>query len=187
MGGLDTVVRKCRDMTDVQTLRQCASALANVAMYGGAENQEAMIQKRVPFWLFPLAFHSDDTIKYFACLAIAVLVANKEIEAAVQKSGTLELIDPFVQNHTPAEFAITSATHTHGQSSNWLKRLIPVLMSHKEEARNIAAFHFSMEAEIKKQSGSTQVLLDIGCVEPLRKLASGPNGIAAKYAAQTLR
>ena len=31
------------------------------------------------------------------------------------------------------------------------------------------------------------MLLDIGCVDPLKKLASGPNGIAAKYAAQTLR
>jgi hypothetical protein len=186
MGGLDTVVNECRS-TDVQTLRQCASALANVAMYGGAENQEAMIQRKVPSWLFPLAFHTDDTIKYFACLAIAVLVANKEIEAAVQRSGTLELIEPFVQSHTPAEFAIISATHSHGQSPNWLKRLIPVLNSHREEARNLAAFHFCMEAEIKKQQGNTELLLEIGCAESLRKLASGPNGIAAKYAAQTLR
>jgi hypothetical protein len=60
-------------------------------------------------------------------------------------------------------------------------------MSHKEEARNIAAFHFCMEAEIKNKEGSTQSLLDIGCVDPLKKLASGPNGIAAKYAGQTLR
>ena len=80
-------------------------------MYGGAENQEVMIQKQVPRWLFPLAFNKDDTIKYFACLSIAVLVANKEIEAAVQKSKTLELIEPFVQSHTPAEFSITLATH----------------------------------------------------------------------------
>ena len=186
LGGLDRVVSVCRS-DDIETLRQCSSALANVAMYGGSENQEAMIQRQVPNWLFPLAFHRDDIIKYFACLAIAVLVANKEIEAHVQKTNTLELIDPFVRSHTPAEFAITLATHSHGQSPNWLKRLIPVLMSHREEARNIAAFHFCMEAEIKKQSGSTQILLDIGCVDSLRKLASGPNGLAAKYAAHTLR
>ena len=73
------------------------------------------------------------------------------LEAAVQKSKTLELIEPFVQSHTPAEFSITLATHSHGQSQNWLRRLIPVLMSHKEEARNIAAFHFCMEAEIKNK------------------------------------
>ena len=39
MGGLDTVVNECKS-TDVETLRHCASALANVAMYGGSENQE---------------------------------------------------------------------------------------------------------------------------------------------------
>lgn len=186
MGGLDTVVNECKS-TDVQTLRQCASALANVAMYGGSENQEAMIQRKVQIWLFPLAFHSDDTVKYFACLAIAVLVANKEIEAAVQKSGTLELIDPFVQSHSPAELAVTSAAYSYGQSPIWLRKLIPVLCSHREEARNLAAFHFCMEAEIKKMHGNTHVFSEIGCIESLRKLASGPNGIAAKYAAQTLR
>ncbi len=186
LGGLDRVVNECKS-SDVEILRHCASALANVAMYGGAENQEAMIARKVPSWLFPLAFNDDDTVKYYACLAIAVLVANKELEAAVTRSGTLDLIEPFVQNHTPAEFAITSATHSHGQSSNWLKRLIPVLLSQKEEARNLAAFHFCMEAEIKRQQGKPEVLHEIGCIESLRKVASGPNGIASKYAAQTLR
>ena len=33
----------------------------------------------------------------------------------------------------------------------------------------------------------TELLHEIGCVESLRKVASGPNGIASKYAAQTLR
>ncbi|XP_040569570.1 NAD(+) hydrolase sarm1 [Lepeophtheirus salmonis] len=186
MGGLDTVVAECKS-TDVETLRHCASALANVAMYGGSENQEAMIQRKIPFWLFPLAFHNDDTIKYYACLAIAVLVANKEIEAAVQKSGTLELIEPFVQSHTPAEFAEISAAHSHGQSPHWLKRLIPVLTSQREEARNLAAFHFSMEAEIKKQQGNSELFYEIGAIESLKKVASSPSGLAAKYAAQTLR
>ena len=129
----------------------------------------------------------DDIIKYYACLAIAVLVANKEIEAAVQKSGTLELIEPFVQTHTPAELSEITATHSHGQSSSWLKRLIPVLLSNREEARNLAAFHFCMEAEIKRQQGKPELLHEVGCVESLRKVASGPNGIASKYAAQTLR
>ena len=186
MGGLDTVVKECQS-TDVETLRHCASALANVAMYGGSENQEAMIKRKVPSWLFPLAFHDDDTIKYYACLAIAVLVANKEIEAAVQKSGTLDLIEPFVQNHTPAEFAETSAKHSHGQSPMWLKRLIPVLMSQREEARNLAAFHFCMEAEIKRSQGKTGFFKEIGAIESLRRVASSPSGIASKYAAQTLR
>ena len=42
MGGLDTVINECKS-TDVETLRHCASALANVAMYGGAENQVTSI------------------------------------------------------------------------------------------------------------------------------------------------
>ena len=164
----DRVVNVCKS-TDVESLRHCASALANVAIFGGAENQEAMIQRKVPTWLFLLANNIDDTVRYYGCLAIAVLVSNKEMEAAVQKSGTLDLIgkftrvpssglfqqhfffvEPFVQAHTPADFAITSATHSHGQSSSWLKRLMPVLLSNREEARNLAAFHFCMEAEIKK-------------------------------------
>ena len=186
MGGLDMVVNECKS-TDKETLRHCASALANVAMYGGAENQEAMITRQVPRWLFPLAFHDDDTVKYYACLAIAVLVANKEIEAAVQKSGTLDLIDPFVQSHTPKEFAETSASHSHGQSPIWLRRLIPVLMSQREEARNLAAFHFCMEAEIKREQGKVGLFKEIGAIDSLKRLASSPSGISSKYAAQTLR
>ena len=55
MGGLDRVVNVCKS-TDTEALRHCASALANVAIFGGNENQEAMIQRKVPSWLFPLAF-----------------------------------------------------------------------------------------------------------------------------------
>ena len=186
MGGLDMIVNECKS-TDIETLRHCASGLANVAMYGGAENQEAMITRKVPSWLFPLAFQDDDTVKYYACLAIAVLVANKEIEAAVQKSGTLDLIDPFVQSHTPKEFADICASHSHGQSPIWLKRLIPVLMSQREEARNLAAFHFCMEAEIKKEQNKVSLFKEIGAIESLKRLASSPSGISSKYAAQTLR
>ena len=48
-------------------------------------------------------------------------------------------------------FSLIIFLKSHGQSSSWLKRLIPVLLSNREEARNLAAFHFCMEAEIKKQ------------------------------------
>jgi hypothetical protein len=186
MGGLDTVVSECQS-TDIETLRHCASALANAAMYGGSENQELMIKRKVPTWLFPLAFHNDETIKYYACLAIAVLVANKEIEAAVLKSGTLDLVEPFVQSKNPAEFAEQSANKSGGQSASWLKRLLPVLSSQREEAKNLAAFHFCMEAEIKAKQGKTCIFNEIGAVDALKKVASSPNGIASKYAAQALR
>nr|SVE92212.1 EOG090X00FC [Megafenestra aurita] len=194
LGGLDAVVRECR-RSDVEILRHCAGALANLSLYGGAENQEAMIKRQVPMWLFPLAFHTDDNIKYYACLAIAVLVANKEIEAAVLRSVTLNLVEPFVSTHNPYEFANTvAATWQHharrglGQSKNWLRRLVPVLNSKREEARNLAAFHFCMAAGIiQKSQGSTDIFCEIGAIEPLKSVASSPNAIASKYAAQTLR
>ncbi|XP_046680809.1 NAD(+) hydrolase sarm1 isoform X4 [Homalodisca vitripennis] len=186
LGGLDAVLFECRK-NDIETLRHCAGALANLSLYGGAENQEAMIKRKVPMWLFPLAFHNDDNIKYYACLAIAVLVANTEIEAAVLKSGTLDLVEPFVTSHNPSEFAKSNLAHAHGQSKDWLQRLVPVLSSKREEARNLAAFHFCMEAGIKKQQGNTEIFRDIGAIEPLKKVASCPNAVASKYAAQALR
>ncbi|XP_060659532.1 NAD(+) hydrolase sarm1 isoform X7 [Drosophila nasuta] len=186
LGGLDALLFKCRT-SDVETLRHCASALVNLSLYGGAENQEEMIVRKVPMWLFPLAFHNDDNIKYYACLAIAVLVANKEIEAEVLKSGCLDLVEPFVTTHDPYEFAKSNLAHAHGQSKHWLGRLVPVLSSNREEARNLAAFHFCMEAGIKRKQGNTDIFHEIGAIEALKTVASCPNAIASKFAAQALR
>ncbi|XP_036338026.1 NAD(+) hydrolase sarm1 isoform X3 [Rhagoletis pomonella] len=186
LGGLDAVLFECRT-SDVETLRHCASALANLSLYGGAENQEEMISRQVPMWLFPLAFHDDDNIKYYACLAIAVLVANKEIEAEVIKTGCLDLVEPFVTTHDPSEFARSNLAHAHGQSKHWLERLVPVLSSNREEARNLAAFHFCMEAGIKRGQGNTEIFHEIGAIEALKTVASCPNAIASKFAAQALR
>lgn len=186
LGGLDAVISECRK-SDVETLRHCAGALANLSLYGGSDNQQAMIQRNVPVWLFPLAFNSDDNIKYYACLAIATLVANKELEAAVLQSGTLNLVEPFVLNQIPEQFANSTVAHRHGQSPSWLQRLLPVLRSKREEARNLAAFHFCMEAGIKKRQQNEDVFREIGAIEPLKEVASSPNAIASKYAAQALR
>lgn len=186
LGGLDALLFECRK-SDVETLRHCAGALANLSLYGGAENQEAMIKRKVPMWLFPLAFHNDDNIKYYACLAITVLVANAEIESEVIQSGTLDLVEPFVTTHNPSEFAKSNLAHAHGQSKTWLKHLVPVLSSKREEARNLASFHFCMEAGIKKQQGNTNIFQEIGAIEALKKVASCPNAVASKYAAQALR
>jgi len=186
LGGLDAVLFECRT-SDLETLRHCASALANLSLYGGAENQEEMILRKVPMWLFPLAFHNDDNIKYYACLAIAVLVANKEIEAEVLKSGCLDLVEPFVTSHDPSAFARSNLAHAHGQSKHWLKRLVPVLSSNREEARNLAAFHFCMEAGIKREQGNTDIFREINAIEALKTVASCPNAIASKFAAQALR
>lgn len=200
--GLKTILQECRS-TDTVTLRHCASALVNLSLYGGRDSQEAMIKSKAEVWLFPLAFHKDDNLKYYACLAITVLVANKELEAAVIASGTLELVEPFVSTHNPEDFAKSSTAHIHGQSKLWLRRLVPVLMSKREEARTLAAFHFAMEAWIKKTQDQTmvssstfdhransnfsQVFKEINAIEPLKVVASRPNAIASKYAAQALR
>lgn len=158
--GLKTILNECRS-NDILTLRHCASALANLSLHGGPESQQEMIKSKAEVWLFPLAFHKEDNIKYYACLAITVLVANKELEAAVLQSGTLDLVEPFVTSHNPEEFAKSSTSHIHGQSKNWLARLVPVLMSKREQARSLAAFHFAMEAWIKKTKDQTEVSLDL--------------------------
>lgn len=49
LGGLDAILFECRK-NDIETLRHCAGALANLSLYGGAENQEAMIKRKVCFW-----------------------------------------------------------------------------------------------------------------------------------------
>ncbi len=134
LGGLDVILHWCR-CNDRLTLRHCAIALANLALYGGPENQHQMTKRKVPEWLFPLAFINDDSVRYYACLAIAVLVANKEIEAAVEASGTLGLVSPFLASHNPAEFAQMDTSHRQGRSLGWLRRLVPVLSSKREDAQ----------------------------------------------------
>ncbi|XP_074101883.1 sterile alpha and armadillo motif isoform X2 [Cotesia typhae] len=185
LGGLEQLVFACR-MADVEVLRHCASAIVNLALYGGAENQERMISSKVPTWTFPLALQNDENVRYYACLAVAVLVANKEIEASVKDGGVLDLIEPFLTSHNPSEFAKSNLAHAHGQAKQWLEKLVPVLSSKREEARSLAAFHFCMEAGIKKEQGKTDIFHEIGVIEPLKKVASCPNAVASKFAAKAL-
>ena len=160
LGGLEVILYWCRSK-DRLTLRHCAIALANLALYGGPENHGTMVNHKVPEWLFPLAFNKDDIVRYYACLAISVLVANKydkKIEAAVLNSGTLELVLPFISSHTPMEFAQMDLWHRHGRSLDWLLRLVPVLTSKRKEPQALAAFHFAMEAGIKSEQGRKKVI-----------------------------
>ena len=155
-GGLDAVLywSRCKD---VNVLRKCAKALSNLSLFGGPENQEIMTQQKVPEWLFPLAFMDDKHIKYYACLSVAVLVANKELEAQVLKSGTLDLVIPFVSTEKPEQFALSDYAHRQGRDPEWLKRLKPLLCSRRPEAQALAAFHFAMEAGIKSAQGKNNV------------------------------
>lgn len=183
---LKTILYECRS-SDLDTLRHCACALANLALYGGSDNQKTMTQMDASFWLYPLAFHPDDNIKYYACIAVATLAANQEIGALVGQSGTLALVEPFVTTHNPEDFAKSNTSHIHGQSKLWLQKLVPVLKSERLEAQNLAAFHFAMEAYIKKEQDQTDTFREIQAIEPLKRVASSPNAIASKFAAQALR
>jgi hypothetical protein len=46
---------------------------------------------------------------------------------------------------------------------------------------------FSMEAGIKKREGNTEIFKQIHAIEPLKRVASSPNALASKFAAQALR
>ncbi|XP_046373718.1 NAD(+) hydrolase sarm1-like [Haliotis rufescens] len=186
LGGLDVILHWCR-CSDNQILRRCAKALANLSLFGGAENQEEMAKRRVPEWLFPLAFNQDNSVRYYACLAISALVANKELEAAVLKSGTLDLVLPFINSNKPSVFAQSDLTHKQGRDKIWLKHLIPLLFSRRQEAQALAAFHFAMEATIKAEQGRQEIFHEICAVQPLKKIASSPNAVASKLAAEALK
>nr|UIC45263.1 putative sterile alpha and TIR motif-containing protein [Apostichopus japonicus] len=185
-GGLQAVIYGCR-MSDNITLRHCASALANCAMYGGPANQQRMIEFHACEWLFPLAFNNDNSIRYYACLAIAVLAANQDIERAVATSGTLDLVEPFVSTHDPGEFGKSDKAHSQGRSEGWLVKLMPLLSCHRREAQCLAAFHFAMEAIIKKEQNRVKVFYDICVIPALQRLASSNNDVAAKQAILALR
>ncbi|XP_065209042.1 NAD(+) hydrolase sarm1-like [Planococcus citri] len=190
-GGLQVILDDCRK-NDIPTLRNCAKALVNLSLYGGAENQQVMIKHKVSLWLFPLAFHDDDVVKYYACLAISILVTIKELEGDVLKSGTLKLVEPFIMNHDPVEFIVSNRSHILSQSKNWLSRLIPVLNSNRKESRNLAAFHFCLEAGIRKslrneEAATGGMFREIGAVIYLKKIASGPCNTGAKLAAEALK
>lgn len=159
-GGLDAVLFWCR-WSDPVVLRHCAAALANCAMYGGQANQRRMVEKKASEWLFPLAFSKEDEMVQFqACLAIAVLATNKEIEKEVENSGTLALVEPFIATLDPVRFAhswLGSSDNSQGRTADDLQCLVPLLDSSRLEAQCIAAFYLCVEAAIKARQKKTKV------------------------------
>ena len=124
IGGLDAVIFACR-LKDVEVLRNCASALANCAMYGSPKTQRDMVVRKTADWLFPLAFSDDTSVQYYACLAISILATNKEMKRAIVNSGTLNLVQPFVKSHDPIEFTKSDSTHFQGRSGQLVASLRP--------------------------------------------------------------
>ncbi|MBN3286998.1 SARM1 protein, partial [Polyodon spathula] len=160
-GALDSVLYWCRG-TDPTVLRHCAMALANCAMYGGHACQRRMIEKQAAEWLFPLAFSKEDElIRFHACLAVAVLAANREVEGEVVRSGTLELVEPFIASLDPDEFArslLDSSDNTQGRTAADLQHLLPLLDGARLEGKCIAAFYLCVETSIKSRQNNTKEL-----------------------------
>ena len=73
------------------------------------------------------------------------------------QSGTLQLVEPFLRSRDPETFGRCDSEHIHGQSDEWVQRLVPLLRSSREEALSLAAFHFAMEAGIRQKKGDTSV------------------------------
>lgn len=107
-------------------------------------------------FLVPI-YKTANIYRYYACLAICALVSNKEIEAAVIKSGTLSLVEPFLLAHKPSDFADSDYRHNQGRPREWLEKLLPMLSAKRREPRSMAAFHFAMEAGIKKDQDQLEV------------------------------
>ncbi|XP_004075485.1 sterile alpha and TIR motif-containing protein 1 [Oryzias latipes] len=172
-GALDALLFWCRGK-DPTVLRHCAVALANCAMYGGHRCQRWMIEKQAAEWLFPLAFSKEDElIRFHACLAVTVLAANREIEKEVVKSGTLELVEPFIASLDPDDFARSlsdSADCMQGKSASDLQHLLPLLDGTRVEGKCIAAFYLCVEASIKSRQHNTKIFQEIGAIQSLKRI-----------------
>ncbi|XP_030632827.1 NAD(+) hydrolase SARM1 [Chanos chanos] len=177
-GALDALLFWCRG-TDPTVLRHCALALANCAMYGGHRCQRLMIEKQAAEWLFPLAFSKEDElIRFHACLAVAVLAANREIEKEVVDSGTLELVEPFIASLDPDEFArnlLDRADSMQGRTAADLQHLLPLLDGTRLEGKCIAAFYLCVESSIKSRQRNTKIFQEIGAVESLKRIVMYSN------------
>uniref|UniRef100_A0A3Q1JGV8 NAD(+) hydrolase SARM1 n=1 Tax=Anabas testudineus TaxID=64144 RepID=A0A3Q1JGV8_ANATE len=185
-GALDALLFWCRS-TDPTVLRHCAVALANCAMYGSHRCQRWMIEKQAAEWLFPLAFSKEDElIRFHACLAVTVLAANREIEKEVVKSGTLELVEPFIASLDPDDFArslLDSADCMQGKTASDLQHLLPLLDGTRVEGKCIAAFYLCVETSIKSRQHNTK----IGAVQSLKRIVMySSNGTACALAKRAL-
>ncbi|KAF3692827.1 Sterile alpha and TIR motif-containing protein 1 Tir-1 -like protein [Channa argus] len=189
-GALDALLFWCRS-TDPTVLRHCAIALANCAMYGGHRCQRLMIEKQAAEWLFPLAFSKEEElIRFYACLAVTVLAANREIEKEVVKSGTLELVEPFIASLDPDDFArslLDSADCMQGRTASDLQHLLPLLDGTRVEGKCIAAFYLCVETSIKSRQRNTKIFQEIGAVNSLKRIVMySSNGTACALAKRAL-
>ncbi|XP_025190344.1 sterile alpha and TIR motif-containing protein 1-like isoform X2 [Melanaphis sacchari] len=190
-GGLEILLKECQSQ-DTTTLQNCACALANLSLYGDSMIHKLMIHHHAHTWLFTLAFNADDSVKYYALLAAAVLITDKDIKTAMNNCDTLDLIDPFIATHFPTDFVRIDMMlgQFQDQGQDWLQRLVPVLSCDRREACTLAAFHFCAIAYLQSQcpySKVAETFRMIGAVAPLKKLVVSLNNVTSALAAQALQ
>uniref|UniRef100_A0A158P8V4 ADP-ribosyl cyclase/cyclic ADP-ribose hydrolase n=1 Tax=Angiostrongylus cantonensis TaxID=6313 RepID=A0A158P8V4_ANGCA len=167
------IITSKRAMDTPTTLRHAALGLANLTLYTCSEGKKKIIQKKLPEWLFLLVNQDDDLTRYYASLAICML-------------ASIKLVEPFLLAHDATTFAGDHYKHSQGRPKEWLSRLLPMLKSMRREAKSMAAFHFAMEAAIKKDQNKLDVFQEIGAIDALKEVASSPDEVAAKFASEAL-
>lgn len=192
-GGIDALIIGCQK-DNVIALRHCAGAFINLALFGGSRAIEIMTKQNVLNWLFYLAFHDDVKTNYLACLTITILVSDKidvtkkiEMECMKMVEKLLTTLEPYLLSQKPRDFLMNKLEMFHGQSKEWLQQLVPYLSSKNETSRNLVAFQFYVEADIRKYHNCNGILKDINVIEPLKKVANTfDDNFASKYATKTL-
>ncbi|KAF6206699.1 hypothetical protein GE061_017935 [Apolygus lucorum] len=185
LGGLDIILQGCRK-TDVYVLQHCSRAIANLSLYGNGGVFSVMSQKRVPMWLYPLAFYSDIEVKYYALLA-ATAMYSRGFLAGSERAHILDLIEKFATTQQPTDPALVEQLIRTGHRSSWLKALIPSMASVLPELRMLGSFHFCMEAKVKKCQGDASLFNEIGAIQHLKVVVSNNYPIASGFASEALQ
>lgn len=192
-GGLDSLIIGCQK-DNVNSLRHCAEAFINLALFGGSRAVEVMMKQNVLNWLFYLAFHDDVKTNYMACLTITILVSDKiivtkkiEMDGMKMVEKLVDTLETYLISQKPRNFMMKELKVFHGQRKEWLQHLVPYLSSKNETARSLVAFQFLMEADIRKQHNCNDIFKDLNVIEPLKKVANTfDDNLASKYATKTL-
>ncbi|MXQ84566.1 hypothetical protein E5288_WYG020882 [Bos mutus] len=198
--GLGVILNLAKEREPVELARSVAGILEHMFKHseetcqklvtaGGldAAAQRRMVEKRAAEWLFPLAFSKEDELlRLHACLAVAVLATNKEVEREVERSGTLDLVEPLVASLDPGRFArcmVDASDTSQGRAPDDLQRLVPLLDSSRLEAQCIGAFYLYLLSP-----HFPQVFSDIGAIQSLKRLVSySTNGTTSALAKRALR
>nr|VZI50505.1 unnamed protein product [Spirometra erinaceieuropaei] len=140
-GGLDSLLYACRS-EDPEILKHAVFALANLTIHGGESSQIELVKQHAVEWLFPIALHNNELLRYYAFLTLLLLLVNKDLMPTVANSELLGLFVPFVNSHNPIEFTKESQLDEIIFSREWMSRLLPALTIDRREAQALAVFHF---------------------------------------------